>query len=201
MRVPGDVRGSDKDPSKNVKKHWKKSPVKTFEETEDLEDWWDKDWPKTEADLQVKVLKLTETLIIKGRNNQVESGVKYEFNEVTGKIEITLPETEEFAFDGKKIEATLKGGVLSGIKGIKRVTFEKAAQDWFKAPQHRWADSNRDLPNNSTQRNIGLYCGAFFFARRLLQLDILVLWSVDSFGVFLVDFWAACHTYGPSIPR
>ena len=124
MLDPGDMRGSDKDPSKKVKQLWKESPVETFEEPEDLDDW-EKDWPKTEADLQVKVLQFAETLIIKGRNNKVESGVSYKVDEKTGKISITLPKEEKFSFDdkaiifSKEIEATLKGGVLSEIKGIK----------------------------------------------------------------------------------
>tara|TARA_B100000029_G_scaffold98095_1_gene88328 strand:- start:77 stop:1102 length:1026 start_codon:yes stop_codon:yes gene_type:complete len=124
MLVPGEVRGSEEDPSKKVKQLWKESSVETFEEPEDLDNW-EKDWPKTEADLQVKVLQFAETLIIKGRNNQIDSGVSYNFNEETGKINITLPKEETLEFDGKsiifskKIEATLKGGVLSEVKGIK----------------------------------------------------------------------------------
>ena len=32
-------------------------------------------------------------------------------------------------------------------RGIKRVTYEKAAHDWLKTHRHRWADSNRGFQN------------------------------------------------------
>ena len=70
---------------------------------------------------------------------------------------------------------------------------------WVRFPKHILLFSTlSQLDSGGSEGKNG---GVFFFARRLLQLGILALWPLDSFGFFLVDFWAACHTNDPLIPR
>ena len=63
----------------------------------------------------------------------IDEYVKYEFNEVTGKIEITLPETEEFAFEqGFRYRAAV--GRNQGLPRPHRFLVDRASNELLARP-------------------------------------------------------------------